>query len=210
DRSGRELVIDAGPEDVVVEADAGLVGGATEIGGRSQIDVEVFELARPVRGELLFDACTSGPADPRLRFGDRRADHRHRPPDRVVAVAVEPLRHQRRLRVEFDFADREAAGDVQQETRIGQPAGAAAEGRKPRKARVARGGSAEAEVGNADARQRIHRSAAFAGALDVGFKTQQPIRIDLPVVADLSAANAAVYVVPDVGGEYRVRVDGRI
>src|SRR6185437_2407700 len=127
DRSGRELVIDAGPEDVVVEADAGLVGGATEIGGRSQIDVEVFELARPVRRELLFDAGTSGPANPRLRLEDRRADHRHRPPDRVVAVAVEPLRHQRRLRVEFDFADREAARDVQQEARIGQPAGAAAE-----------------------------------------------------------------------------------
>src|SRR5689334_21229128 len=63
-----EGIIDAGTEDVVVEADRGLVGRSPEIGRRTEVEVKIFELGRPVGAELLFQTGAQGPTDTSLRF----------------------------------------------------------------------------------------------------------------------------------------------
>jgi hypothetical protein len=57
-----ELVVDAGAEDVVMEADIGLIGSPGEIGLRSEIHVEVFQFSGPVGREFAFDASAGSPA----------------------------------------------------------------------------------------------------------------------------------------------------
>jgi hypothetical protein len=57
-----ELVVDTGAEDVVMEADIGLIGSPGEIGLRSEIHVEVFQFSGPVEREFEFDASAGSPA----------------------------------------------------------------------------------------------------------------------------------------------------
>src|ERR1041385_4520215 len=90
-----ELVVQAGPDDVFLEGDvvrwrACEAGRAIEA---AEIDVEIFELGRPVAEEGIFDASAQGPAGPGRAAARRR---------RIVVV---------RLYV----AEGHAAGDVRQE-----------------------------------------------------------------------------------------------
>jgi hypothetical protein len=104
---------------------------------------------------------------------------------------------QRRLSSELDLSDRKTTGRIEQQAGIGQKSGATAEGCKPRKISAAVGSAGKANRTDPDRRQRVNRTAALAGALNIGLDTQDPFRIDLPVVADLTAAKPPINVLSD-------------
>ena len=171
-----EVIVHANAHDIELRMEV-LALGPAEGAGRSvagEIDIEIFDLGRPMRGEQPLDAAAGGPAGAGV----------------VKAKGVHlPIGEARRA--------------VDQEGRREELADAAAHGAEPRQADVGAGdGSNRGQVvvvdrvvveGREERQRGVVAAAAEAGALEVGLGANQEL-IELEVVADLSAANDAALV----------------
>src|SRR5712664_147474 len=128
-----ERIVDAGTEDMVVEADISLIQGPGEVGLRSEIEIEVFQLTRPVSRKLALDTGAHGPADAGVAARCRCAGQNERRAYRRRSAETrrEDLDRCRCLRAILEFANCEAASRVKQGLRIRQNTSATAEGGEP-------------------------------------------------------------------------------
>ena len=171
-------------------------------------------LADQFPAEFLFQTATDHPADPRLILRkSRRRGHGGALGGRSGCAGAKQLERRCRLRAVAHFADRETTGHVEQQARISEEAGPATEGRKPRQFRliVDRGRGHEVEIvagcRSPGSAEKEVAAAALAGPLGIGFETQHPFRVHLPIVADLTSGEPAIDLLSRIEGSKR-RSDG--
>ena len=200
-----EVVVHSGAQDVVghvrVDRHRGEGAGADEaVREVAVVHVEVFDLRAPLVCEHPLRANADRPAgtvvvDARR---SRRRDARRR--QRVGA--------QRRANLPVG----KAASHIEQPIAAGLGAEIAPGRCRTRAASAGQAASASDARNNRstddrgyDDRREI-RAATLAGALDIGFDADHPAPVELPIVADLAAANHAVQVCDVVKARSRSRV----
>ena len=184
DRRGVEAPVHADADEIVVQRHRAAVEGGAEVDRVEslvfQIDVEIFDLGRPIRQETPFDAAADGPAVARVVRG------------------IDHCAGGGRVHTRLGTCYGPAAGGVEQRI-VGGKADPAANGGEP----VFLG-----EVGKAGhaGRAILDRGTALADPRDVAFEAEHPAR-GLPVEAGGHAAEAAIDVVIVAGVEAGRRSD---
>src|SRR6202040_2298873 len=144
------------------------------------------ELCRPIGAYDTFDAAANGPAGP---GGIEVIGH---------GAAGEGAASNGEGLGALDFAIGKTAGGVEQPSGTCQDADPSADRAEPGQLfLVHKGTGGRAWKDEKDATQAgdagvARRCASLAAALDVSLEPQQPVAVDLPVVADLTTANHAV------------------